>query len=539
VTDEDEDFNQVSESIITGRRWDHDHWWYKPAHVCRRWRNLILGSASFLGLSLVCTLGTPVADMLAHSPPLPLVINYVDGDPSITAEDEEGLFLALEQPNRIRCIRVVLSLQDLQKFVMAIDNELPILEYLIMVNTKTGREDDATLVFPETIQAPHLRHLALHCFTPAIGFRYFTSAVGLVTLYLFMGDSSTYLNPNSLLEWISPLRQLERLAIVTLPNRDHVETQLSHTPIVTHATLPNLLFLSFQGFSPSIEVIFRQIATPRLEMLHIVFFDQLSFSIPCLVRFMNTTENKLRFDWAKFDLSIERDPVETYIRDNRRCSFSIHVGRLCLKGDISSMAQIVDALGQVFSAIEHLILDHEEDSSSSEEDFEAEVDRTEWHKLLRPFRNVKYLRVNHGLVKEFSRCLQLYDGVLPPELLPQLQQLTYPGSSNVGDAFTSFIDARRNAGHPVSLVLDSPPPPAPSNLCPTDATNRFLESIEVEDEWLSMEDTVKMIGILQSDTTAAEAYIAIADDPNEDETAMRLWVKSQLESAGIQRGGNL
>jgi len=46
----------------------------------------------------------------------------------MTAEDGEGIFLAVEQPNRIRCIRVGLSLRGLQKLVMAIDDELPILE---------------------------------------------------------------------------------------------------------------------------------------------------------------------------------------------------------------------------------------------------------------------------------------------------------------------------------------------------------------------------------------------------------------------------
>ena len=51
-------------------------WWYNLAHICQRWRNIIFGTASYLGISLVCTYGTPVADMLAHSPPLPLIIHY-------------------------------------------------------------------------------------------------------------------------------------------------------------------------------------------------------------------------------------------------------------------------------------------------------------------------------------------------------------------------------------------------------------------------------------------------------------------------------
>jgi hypothetical protein len=173
--------------------------------------------------------------MLAHSPPLPLVINYLDGDRNMTAEDEEGIFLALEQPNRIRCIRVGLSLPDLQKFIMAIGDELPILEYLVMAR---GRGDDATPLFPETIRAPHLRHLVLVGVAPPIGSRLLTTAVGPVTLCLFMGSYPAYLNPNSLFQWISSLPQLETLVVIIAFPNFAVEKQLLHTPTTTHATLP-------------------------------------------------------------------------------------------------------------------------------------------------------------------------------------------------------------------------------------------------------------------------------------------------------------
>jgi hypothetical protein len=80
-----------------GRGWGHKRWWYKVAHVCQRWRHLILGSASYLGLCLVCTIGTPVTDMLAHSPPLPVIIDHVyeHRHHHMTAEDEKGITLAL------------------------------------------------------------------------------------------------------------------------------------------------------------------------------------------------------------------------------------------------------------------------------------------------------------------------------------------------------------------------------------------------------------------------------------------------------------
>jgi hypothetical protein len=102
----------------------------------------------------------------------------------------------------------------------------------------------------------------------------------------------------------------------------------------------------------------------------------------------------------------------------------------------------------VISAVEHLTLLHEVHSHSTEE--HNDVDRIEWRKLLRSFSNVKTLRVRFGLVEELSRCLRLEDGEPPLELLPELQQLTYYHGSGDSDAFTSFIDSRRNAGHPVT-----------------------------------------------------------------------------------------
>jgi hypothetical protein len=115
------------------------------------------------------------------------------------------------------------------------------------------------------------------------------------------------------------------------------------------------------------------------------------------------------------------------------------------------MAQIFDSLGQIFSTVEHLTLEHQD---SSEEHNGA--DRTQWRKLLRSFNNVKTLRIDDGLVKELSRSLRSDDGELPlrMELLPELQELTYSGSGDAGDApaFTSFINARQNAGRPVTLV---------------------------------------------------------------------------------------
>jgi hypothetical protein len=52
----------------------------------------------------------------------------------------------------------------------------------------------------------------------------------------------------------------------------------------------------------------------------------------------------------------------------------------------------------------------------------------------------------------------LEDGEPPLELLPELQELTYSGSGNTGDTFTSFIDARQNADRAINLFRRSPSP---------------------------------------------------------------------------------
>jgi hypothetical protein len=119
---------------------------------------------------LVCTIGTPVADMLAHSPRLPLIIDHVYERRDFTAEDEKGMALALKQCDRLR-----MYVTDLWKFIMAISEEYPILEYLIMGPLTQERP---ILRLCNTFRAPHLRRLLLIGFkvTPPIGFWLLTAA---------------------------------------------------------------------------------------------------------------------------------------------------------------------------------------------------------------------------------------------------------------------------------------------------------------------------------------------------------------------------
>ncbi|KAI0245584.1 hypothetical protein BJV78DRAFT_335253 [Lactifluus subvellereus] len=205
--------------------WGGQCWWYKLAQVCRRWRYLMLASPSQLDLHLLCTYGVPIANMLAHLPPLPLTIFYLEPDREMTEEDEEGILLALRHSDCVHYIALYSPSPKLRKIITTMDGQFPILECLYIWSPI---EDNTSLVLPRTFQAPHLRHLVLWRFALPIGSPLLTTTVGLVTLAIDDILPSAYIAPGYLLTWLSLMPHLEILCIrfhSPLPNRD-VENQV-------------------------------------------------------------------------------------------------------------------------------------------------------------------------------------------------------------------------------------------------------------------------------------------------------------------------
>ena len=450
------DKNKTDDTLVRrGGHWARERWWYQVAHVCRRWRYIILGSVSHLGLCLHCTYGTPVADMLAYSPPLPLIVDYLDEHHNITAEDKAGMMLALQQRDRVRRIRLRMSsVLTLQRFIMALDEELPILEYLYIVSSPDTLI--TRLILPKTFHAPHLRHLILRNFAFPIGSPLHTPVAGLVTLSIMQIPPSVYFHPNVLLQKLSLMPQLEKLQIgfhSPVPNHG-VERQLLDTPMMTHATFPNLRWFGFQGVSAYLDALLSRMTTPSLEEFFVWFFNQLTYTMPNLLQFSTTKEN-LRFSTTHVVINgdVAFVKMHSYEGDVMR---QVYVHVRCRNFDwlVSSMAQILAALGPMFSAVEDLRVALKYPLWSEELD-DIVVDRTQWRELLRPFSLVNTLRLEwnsvNKLVAELSRSLRVNDGESPMEVLPDLKNLIYSRRVS-GDPFKAFIDARQKAGHPVTLA---------------------------------------------------------------------------------------
>ena len=141
----------------------------------------------------------PVADVLAHGPPIPLIIDRIYLH-EITAQDKEDILLALKHRDRIRRIRLQIPVPDLETLIVAVamDGEflMLMLEFL-----------SVTLQWPQTftlyeVDAP----IDLSCATStpphAIGCRLSdnipitTSPASLVSLSLRWVRPSTFLLPD-------------------------------------------------------------------------------------------------------------------------------------------------------------------------------------------------------------------------------------------------------------------------------------------------------------------------------------------------------
>jgi hypothetical protein len=332
--------------------------------VCRRWRYLVLESASYLRLRLLCTAGTPVADMLTHSPPFPLIIDYDVRIHDISEEDEAGMMLALGHRYRAQCIYLSLHVPSLQNVITTMDNEFPALEYL---HIGPPTKHHSHLALPPTLETPALRYLFLDHFASLICSPLLSTAISLVELVLDWIHPSTYPHPNSFLRQLALLPQLERLVIrfrSPITNRDF-ERQLLHTPVTIHVTHPNLRLFSFVGVSAFLEAILPHMATPLLCTFIVQLFNKPHLSVPHLSHFMMSTE-KPKFSRAFLTFHHEAALLIAYTHIGTVNYFNLTVSCRHLDWQVSSMAQVFNGLHPLFSEVVELSLDYREHTLSSE-----------------------------------------------------------------------------------------------------------------------------------------------------------------------------
>ena len=437
--------------------WSRERWWHKLSHVCQRWRRLIFASASYLGLCLVCTYGTPVARMLECSPALPIVLDYAHQTRRWTVADEEGILLALQHRARVRCIRLFVPRLREGKLFMAIETEFPVLEYLY-VGISSLMEVRPGLEIPHSFQALHLCHLALSRCSFLVASPSLMTSAGLVTLSLKFLPLQSRHHAYDLFRQLSHLSQLVvlRIAVADGFSTDESEEEQLDIPFITHFTLPNLRLFEFAGHTNYLETLLPWMTTPLLEKLQIIFLPYLTipnptYTLPGLLQYMSKVD-VLGFGSAKFVFNLDRATVWVYPREGARvCVFYLRIINKPFGLQVSDMARIFEGLSPIFSTVVDLTLDY------SDHNLTYDGPRpVQWRNLLGSFNHVKTLRVHGIFAENFSRSL-LSDGEPLPEVLPELQVLECPVGCDGSDAFATFVNVRKAAGYPIRLILvDSP-----------------------------------------------------------------------------------
>jgi hypothetical protein len=443
----DEYYRDDGDTMVVS--WNSQCWWYKLVHVCQQWRNIILQSPSRLDLHLFCTHGVPVAKMLAHSPPLPLIISYncTNQSPVITAKDESGILLALSHRDRVR--RILLwpgMLPNLSKFITAMDGQFPVLERMYI-------HSQTEAVLPITFQAPNLRHLGLKTASLPIRSPLLTTTTRLTYFNLHEIPASAYFPPSYLLARLLVMLQLEILTIKFLSplhNRD-VERQPLHTPSTTQITLPNLRRFVFRGAATYLDGLVDRISAPSLSGLIAYLFNETPFPVPHLSHFLQSSQN-LRISAVK--VAFDANSIHLAAATPRLPFLELHISCENLDNQVALTVDIFSALSPILSVVKKITLTDNAiyRSLSSRNDIDR---RRQWRELLRPFTNVKAINVQGNLVDKIFHALLPAEGEPPLELLPNLEEVRHSGGLNAPsrDAVSTFIDARRVTGHLVSLRM--------------------------------------------------------------------------------------
>jgi len=115
------DLYRKSVSNISGT-WN----WHVLVRVCQRWRRIIFSYPRCLDVHLSCSRGAPVRRRLGRWPACLLAIDYATYG-TVSPYDQDGIYAALEHPNRV--CRVALSLPSplLAKMTTAMQKPFPAL----------------------------------------------------------------------------------------------------------------------------------------------------------------------------------------------------------------------------------------------------------------------------------------------------------------------------------------------------------------------------------------------------------------------------
>jgi len=423
--------------------WNSNKGWFKLAHVCREWRQVVLTSPSRLHVRLLFTSHRSGGAMaIRHLPPLPIHVDYRSGVPF--AKTQIRMISALAHPDRVCGIAFKTYYRrskHLSKLVAAMNQPFPALESLEL-HCSHSLELHSTLPFLAA-QTPHLRSLKFIGYVDGF-YRLLPYTTSLVDLTLCLHAIIVTLSDTQLLFHLQGLSSLRRLKV----KAGHGEVP-DHLGEREDVLLPTLTSFSFAGHVDLLEALMAGLTAPSLQELRISIYDFPEIPPPTnLTTFIRNSGRQ--FFSAQINTPSDRINLvmSTHSQSTDDPPFKIIA---------SGMSTLT--MGDLFTGTLATVEDVFLASPFSLESLATSIpDSFPSYEFFTPFRDAKILRVSPGIEPKVG-------AVLSPDLLPALEEIelnaTTPSCIPIRidekevesalEPFKPFVDARQQAGHPVKV----------------------------------------------------------------------------------------
>ena len=446
--DTDEDFEQLKKQRIEE--------WITLAHVCQRWRSVVFQSPRRLNLRLLCTPETPARDGLDIWPPLPIIISDVLCTSDDGPAEVDNIIAALERNDRVCQIDLGrLTSSQLEYVTDSAEMQNPFPE---LTDLQLGIHvyDGPGPILPDSFlgrTAPRLRSLELFR-VPFPGLpKLLLSATHLVNLDLHNIPRSGFIPSEVMATTLSSLTNLESLRLYfRCPRpRPTLESRRLPPPQLTRSILPSLTIIRFKGASGYLEKILAQIDAPRLDELHITFFNQIIFDTPQLFQFISRRPVLSAPDKGHIAFSSKAILVRYSSQASAYTVLNVEILSTASEWQLSSLEQVCTSSLPHPSTLEDLYIFEDQKFPLRWQD---DVEGTQWLNLLRPFVAVKNLYLSEEFVPRIAPALQELVGGRTTEVLPTLENISLEGFQPLGpllEGMEKFLAARSLTSHPVAV----------------------------------------------------------------------------------------
>jgi len=200
-----------------------------------------------------------------------------------------------------------------------------------------------------------------------------------------------------------------------------------------------------------LEEILARVDAPRLDELHMAFFNQIIFDTPQLFQFISRRPTLMAPEEGHIVFDSKAIVIKFSLQTPASDVLSVEIPCTASEWQLSSLEQVCTSSLPPLSTLEDLYMLEDPNRRPRWQD---DVENTLWLDVLRSCVAVKNLCLSKEFVPRISPALQELVGGRTTEVLPALKNISLKGFQSAGPlhkGIKKFVAARRLAGHPVTV----------------------------------------------------------------------------------------